>query len=150
MIHCANGLWRLLIRSEVQTSTILGLWSGPIYVSAKDSFKEASTYSQAIADCSCPVLCCKCALLTPTSSILRDRWIRMLPEISAKKWQPFTLLTFLTRQHFWRIFKPRPLKRGIRMERKHCCNPGHCTKYWLLCRCGAYPPSLFSSPNQII
>lgn len=48
-------------------------------------FKEASTYLQAIAVRSCTILRCKCALLTPTCGILRDRWIRILTEISAKK-----------------------------------------------------------------
>lgn len=58
-------------------------------MSAKDSFKEASVYSQAIAVRSCPVLCCKCVLLTPTRGILRDRRIRiyqryLLREISTR------------------------------------------------------------------
>lgn len=36
IIHCTNGLCKLLIRNEVQINTILGLQSGPILLSAKD------------------------------------------------------------------------------------------------------------------
>lgn len=36
IIHCTNGLYKLLIRNEVQTNIILGLWPGPILLSAKD------------------------------------------------------------------------------------------------------------------
>lgn len=36
IIHCTNGLCKLLIRNKVQTNVVLGLWSGPILLSAKD------------------------------------------------------------------------------------------------------------------
>lgn len=36
IIHCTNGLYKLSFRKEVQTNTILGLWPGPILLSAED------------------------------------------------------------------------------------------------------------------
>ena len=44
VIHCTNGLCKLLISNEVQTNITLGLWSGPILLSAKDGRLQGSNY----------------------------------------------------------------------------------------------------------
>lgn len=48
-------------------------WSEPILLSPKKGgFQESKHLPQTIAILSCTVLCCKCALLTPTCGVLRQ------------------------------------------------------------------------------
>lgn len=80
-----------------------------------------------------------------------DRWIRILRDISAKLSWVRLLYTSQSRpgtSHLQHFFKTNPLKRGIKLATKHCSSSSCFAKQW--CRCGVYPPNLFSSLSQIV